>query len=85
MKKSGITIKMILELTLFFMGIVGLILALVSSSLYHSMTLGSQQQALQELVQLKVEARLSDMELESRNQGSALHNSKAIRTAFEKN
>jgi GGDEF domain-containing protein len=84
-KKSGITIKMILELTLFFMGIVGLILALVSSSLYHSMTLGSQQQALQELVQLKVEARLSDMELESRNQGSALLNSNAFRTAFEKN
>lgn len=76
---------MILELTLFFMGLVGLILALVSSSLYHSMTLESQQQALQELVQLKVEARLSDMELQSRNQGAALLNSNGFRTAFEKN
>ena len=76
---------MILELTLLFMGLVGLILALVSSSLYHSMTLESQQQALQELVQLKVEARLSDMELQSRNQGAALLNSNGFRVAFEKN
>lgn len=84
MKKSSITIKMILELTLFFMGLVGLILALVSGSLYHSMTLASQQQALQELVQLKVDARLSDIELQSRNQGAALLNSNAFRTASEK-
>lgn len=84
MKKSGITIKTILELTLLFMGVVGLILALVSSSLYHSMTLASQQKALQELVQLKVGARLSDMELQSRNQGAALLNSNSFRTSFEK-
>jgi len=83
-KTSGITIKMIMELTLFFMGLVGLILALVSGSLYHSMTLSSQQQALQELVQLKVDARLSDMELQSRNQGAALLNSDSFRSAFEK-
>ena len=67
------------------MGVVGLVLALVSSSLYHSMTLGSQQQALQELVQLKVEAHLSDLELQSRNQGAAIINSNSFRAAFEKN
>ena len=76
---------MIMELTLFFMGLVGLILALVSGSLYHSMTLESQQQALQELVQLKVDARLGDIELQSRNQGATLLNSDGFRTAFEKN
>ena len=85
MKKPAITIKMILELTLLFMGLVGLILALVSGSLYHSMTLASQQQALQELVQLKVDARLSDLELESRKQGATLLNSNGFRDAFEKN
>ncbi len=74
---------MILEMTILFMGVVGVVLALVSSSLYHSMTLGSQQQALQELVQLKVHARLSEMEIESRNQGAALLNSDGFRSAFQ--
>ncbi len=76
---------MILELTLLFMGVVGLLLALVSGSLYHSMTLASQQQALQELVQLKVNARLGEMELESRKRGETLLNRNSFRTAFEKN
>ncbi|MDX1824567.1 MAG: hypothetical protein R3354_07600 [Thiohalomonadales bacterium] len=84
MKKFPITINMILEMTILFMGVVGVVLALVSSSMYHSMTLGSQQQALQELVELKVHARLSEMEIESRNQGIALLNSDGFRTAFQK-
>ena len=83
MKKFPITINLILELTILFMGVIGLVLALVSGSMYHSMTLASQQQALQELVQLKVNARLSDMEIESRNQGMALLNSNAFRSTFQ--
>ena len=75
---------MILEMIILFMGVVGVVLALVSSSMYHSMTLGSQQQALQELVELKVHARLSEMEIESRNEGVALLNSDGFRTAFQK-
>lgn len=84
MKKSSVTINLILELTILFMGVVGLVLAVVSGSMYHSMTLGSQQLALQELVQLKVDARLSEMEIQSRNQGAALLDGNGFRSAFEK-
>ena len=83
MKKFPITINLILELTILFMGVVGLVLALVSGSMYHRMTLASQQQALQELVQLKVNARLSEMEIESRDQGTALLNGNTFRAAFQ--
>jgi GGDEF domain-containing protein len=83
-KKFPITINLILEMTILLMGVVGLVLALISGSMYHSMTLASQQQAMQELVQLKVDARLSEMEIQSRNLGAALLNSNGFRSAFEK-
>ena len=84
MKKFPISINLILELTILFMGVVGLVLAVVSGSMYHRMTLSNQEQALQELVQLKVDARLSEMEIQSRNLGAALLNSNGFRSAFEK-
>lgn len=71
-KRYRPTINVLTGLTILFMGMVGLVLALITGSMYRQVTLESQQQALHELVRLRAADLVKGMEIGSRNLGSHL-------------
>ena len=82
MPKLRFSMRFTLGATIALMGLLGLVLALATGEIYRQQTLENQREALKELVQVSVSARLRDLEDRARTLGFALQAEPDFRNAL---
>ena len=82
MKNIRCSIRTILSIIIGFMGTLGLVLSLVSGVVHRNLAFDNQRNSLIELIRLKTNDLLSELESKSRDLGLALQSEPAFRAAF---
>ena len=82
MPKLHFSMRFTLGTTIVLMGVLGLVLALATGEVYRQQTLENQRDALKELVQVTVSARLRDLEDRARTLGLAIQAEPDFRNAL---